>query len=62
VIIRLKEEQVNVSLHNIAGQLLINRNFNGEGHQKLGPAPAPGVYVVTVFTGMGTVSKKILVK
>jgi hypothetical protein len=62
VIIRLKEEQVNVSLHNIAGQSLINRNFNGEGHHKLGQAPAPGVYVVTVFTGMGTVSKKILVK
>lgn len=62
VIIRLKEEQVNVSLLNIAGQSLINQNFNGEGHHKLGQAPAPGVYVVTVFTGMGTVSKKILVK
>jgi hypothetical protein len=62
VIIRLKQEQVNVSLHNIAGQSLINRIFNGEGHHKLGQAPAPGVYVVTVFTGMGTVSKKILVK
>jgi hypothetical protein len=62
VIIRLKEEQVNVSLHNIAGQSLINRNINGEGNHKLGIAPAPGVYVVTVFTGMGTVSKKILVK
>jgi fibronectin-binding autotransporter adhesin len=62
VIVRLKDEQVNVSLHNIAGQLLINRNYSGEGHHKLGPVPVPGVYVVTVFTGMGTVSKKILVK
>jgi len=62
VIVRLKDEQVNVSLHNIAGQSLVNRTLNGEGHHKLGPAPSPGVYVVTVFAGMGSVSKKILVK
>ncbi|MBK6965411.1 MAG: T9SS type A sorting domain-containing protein [Bacteroidales bacterium] len=62
VIIRLKDEQVNLSMHNIAGQLLLSRTLNGEGHHKLGTAPVPGVYIMTVYTGMGTVSKKILVK
>jgi fibronectin-binding autotransporter adhesin len=61
-IIRLKNEQVNLSLHNIAGQLLFSHTLNGEGHHQLGPAPGPGVYIMTVYTGMGTVSKKILVK
>jgi hypothetical protein len=61
-IIRLRDEQVEVRLHNMAGQQLMERTLYGEGEHRLGQAPAPGVYIMSVFTGMGTISKKIMVQ
>lgn len=61
-IIRLRDEQVEIKLHNMAGQQLMERTLYGEGEHRLGQAPAPGVYIISVFTGMGTISKKILVQ
>ena len=61
-IIWLRDEQVEVRLHNMAGQLLMERTLYGEGEHRLGQAPAPGVYIMSIFTGMGTISKKILVQ
>ena len=59
-IVRLRDEQVVVKLHNMAGQQLMERTLYGEGEHRLGQAPAPGVYIMSVFTGMGTISKKII--
>ncbi|MCO5261596.1 MAG: GEVED domain-containing protein [Lentimicrobium sp.] len=61
-VVRLRDEQVVVKLHNMAGQQLTERTLYGEGEHRLGQAPAPGVYIISVFTGMGTISKKILVQ
>ncbi len=61
-VVRLRDEQVVVKLHNMAGQQLTELTLYGEGEHRLGQAPAPGVYIISVFTGMGTISKKILVQ
>lgn len=57
--IQLRDEQVNVQLTNMAGQIMLQRTVIGEGDHRIGQAPVPGIYLVTIFTDMGTISKKI---
>ena len=57
--IQLKETQANLRLANMAGQVLLQQNIYGEGSHRLSSAPPPGVYLVTVYTDQGILSKKI---
>lgn len=59
--IRFRDEQLNVTLFNLSGQAIYSSTLNGAGIHKLCQAPPAGVYLLQVSTGMGTVSKKILV-
>ena len=59
--VRFRDEQLNVTLFSLTGQAIFSSNLNGAGIHKLCEAPPPGVYLLQVSTGMGTVSKKILV-
>ncbi|NTW25267.1 MAG: T9SS type A sorting domain-containing protein, partial [Lentimicrobium sp.] len=60
--IKLKEEQVNIQVINLAGQAILNKTVNGEGRHALGSALVEGIYMITFFTDMGTISKKIFVR
>lgn len=62
VSVLLKDEQVNVQLTNMAGQILLQKRLNGEGQHQLCPAPVTGIYLITFFTDMGTISKKIYIQ
>lgn len=59
--VRFRDEQLNVTLFSLTGQAIFSSNLNGAGIHRLCQAPPPGVYLLQVSTGMGTVSKKILV-
>lgn len=48
-----------IQLSNMAGQLLMRESLNGGGTHKIGNAFTPGVYLLTVYTDAGTVSRKI---
>lgn len=59
--VRFRDEQLNVTLFSLTGQAIFSSNLNGAGIHRLCQAPPPGVYLLQFSTGMGTVSKKILV-
>lgn len=57
--IALKETIANMRLTNMAGQVMLQQSIYGEGAHRLSVAPSPGIYLVTVFTDQGILSKKI---
>ncbi len=57
--IALKETMANMRLTNMAGQVMLQQNIYGEGAHRLSVSPVPGIYLVTVFTDQGILSKKI---
>jgi hypothetical protein len=57
--IALKESIANMRLTNMAGQVMLQQSIYGEGAHRLSVAPSPGIYLVTVFTDQGILSKKI---
>lgn len=59
--VRFRDEQLNVTLFSLSGQAIFSRNLNGAGIHRLCQAPPSGVYLLQFSTGMGTVSKKILI-
>jgi hypothetical protein len=59
--VRFRDEQLNVTLFSLTGQAIFSSNLNGAGIHRLCQAPPPGVYLLQFSTGMGTVSKKILI-
>lgn len=58
----LIEEQVNVQLTDMSGKVLLNKDIYGEGRHVLGNIQHEGVGIITMSTGMGMVSEKILLK
>jgi len=57
----LKDEQVEARLTNMAGQTIVSKVMNGEGRHLLCQTGAPGIYLVTLITDTGSVSKKIFI-
>lgn len=55
----LKEEQVMVQVTDLMGRTILQTSVYGEGNHKLGLLKATGVYIVSLYTDMGIISKKI---
>lgn len=58
----LKEEQVMVQVTDLMGRTILKTSVYGEGNHKLGLLKATGVYIVSLYTDMGIISKKIYLK
>lgn len=57
--LKLTEEQVGVQITDMAGKLVLSTNVYGEGHHRLGTLKTTGIYIVSIYTDMGIISKKI---
>jgi hypothetical protein len=55
----LKEEQVMVQVTDLMGRTIIQSSVYGEGDHKLGLLQSTGIYIVSIYTDMGIISKKI---
>lgn len=61
--IGLHHGDINVSLSNILGKILLNTNFNSNGVREISlPKLAPGVYIVKLRTEKGELNKKIVIE
>lgn len=56
---KVKEEQVLVQITDLSGRMMIQQSVYGEGNHTIGKNLNTGIYIVTIFTDMGTISKKI---
>lgn len=59
VTLNLREEQVLLQVTDLLGRNIIQNDIFGEGQHNLGHIPAKGVYIISISTDMGTISKKI---
>ncbi len=57
--LKLSEEQVAVSVSDLTGRILVQTNIYGEGHHRIGKLTGAGVYIVSIYTDMGILSKKV---
>ncbi len=57
--LKLSEEQVAVSVCDLTGRILLQTNIYGEGHHRIGKLTGAGVYIVSIYTDMGILSKKV---
>jgi len=57
--LKLKEEQVVVKVTDMTGKLVLETTVYGEGHHRIGSLATTGIYIVSIYTDMGIISKKI---
>lgn len=57
--LKLSEEQVGVSVCDLTGRILLQTSIYGEGHHRIGKLTGAGVYIVSIYTDMGILSKKV---
>lgn len=57
--LKLKEEQVVVTVTDMTGKLVLETTVYGEGHHRIGSLTTTGIYIVSIYTDMGIISKKI---
>ncbi len=58
----LAYEQVRVSISDLSGRVINNTTVYGKGEHIIGRLNASGVFIVSVFTDMGNISKKVYLK
>lgn len=59
VTLNLREEQVILQVTDLVGRNVLQHDIFGEGQHNLGHVPAKGVYIISISTDMGKISKKI---
>jgi hypothetical protein len=57
--LKLNEEQVAVSVCDLTGRILMQTSIYGQGHHHIGKLTGAGVYIVSIYTDMGILSKKV---
>lgn len=57
--LNLKEEQVTARITDISGRVLLEKQVYGEGDHKIGQLGNTGIYIVSLYTDMGIISRKI---
>lgn len=57
--LRLKEEQVMVQVSDLTGRIILQTSLYGEGNHNIGRISGRGIYIVSIFTDMGIISKKV---
>jgi hypothetical protein len=58
----LAYEQVRVTISDLSGRIITNNTVYGKGEHIIGKFNTTGVFIVSVFTDMGNVSKKVYLK
>ncbi len=58
----LAYEQVRVTISDLSGRVITNNTVYGKGEHIIGRFNTTGVFIVSVFTDMGNVSKKVYLK
>lgn len=57
--LRLKEEQVMVHVSDLTGRTVLQATLYGDGNHQLGRIEGNGIYIVSIYTDMGIISKKV---